>query len=205
MTSATFWDRAAPKYAKSKISNMEAYEQTLARTRTHLGAETVALEFGCGTGTTALKIHQGTKRYVATDISSGMIKIANEKIEGTEGVQPEFRVAEIDAEAFEGQGFNTVLAFNLLHLLPDLEASLDEIRTILPEDGLFISKTPALAGRWYLKPLIWAMQVFGKAPFVRFLGVDELDAMVSAAGFRIVETGLYPPSAPSRYIVARKV
>ena len=48
------------------------------------------------------------------------------------------------------------------------------------------------------------MQLVGKAPFVRFLQVSEIDHMLVAAGFEIVETGLYPPTTPSRFVVARK-
>ena len=205
MTDAAFWDRIAPKYAKSKISNPDAYEETLARTRTYLGPETHALELGCGTGSTALRLAPGTARYVGTDISEGMIGIARGK-DAQGAPAPEFRTAATVARAFSGERFDTVLAFNLLHLVPDLEADLAAIHAHLPEGGLFISKTPALRGRWYLHPLIWAMRLAGKAPgTVRFVGVQELDAMIAAAGFRIVETGLYPPTTPSRFVVARKV
>ena len=205
MTDAAFWDRIAPKYAKSPISNPGAYEETLTRTRSHFGSDTRALELGCGTGTTALKLCDGTQRYVATDISEGMIAIAQGKIAGQAGHQPEFRVAGIARDAFAGEDFNTVLAFNLLHLVPDLDAALAIIHGLLPEDGLFISKTPAVGAKWYYRPLVFGMQLFGRAPHVNFLSVDQVDHAIAAAGFRIVETGLYPPSTPSRFVVARKV
>ncbi len=202
MTDAAFWDRIAPKYSKQAISNPGAYEETLARTRTYLGSDTRALELGCGTGSTALNLFEGTQHYVATDISKGMIDIANGKVPNQ--AQPEFRVAGVSRDAYAGDEFNTVLAFNLLHLLPDFEAGLATIHDLLPEGGLFISKTPALAGRWYLRPIIWGMQLAGRAPHVSFLSVEGIDASISAAGFRILETGLYPPSVPSRYVVAQK-
>lgn len=205
MTDAAFWDRIAPKYAKQAISNPDAYEDTLARVKSYLGADTVAQELGCGTGSTALRLYEGTERYVAADISQGMIDIANAKIAGQTGANPEFRVAGVDAAAFDGIAPNTVLAFNLLHLLPDLDTALETIHHHLPEGGLFISKTPAIGAKWYYRPLIKAMQLVGKAPHVSFLTVDDVDARITAAGFRIVETGLYPPSAPSRFVVARKV
>lgn len=205
MTDAAFWDRIAPKYAKSPISNPDAYEDTLARVRTYLGPETRALELGCGTGSTALKLAPGTARYVGSDISDGMIRIAREKpAEGAPA--PEFRTASGVARAFAGERFDTVLAFNLFHLVSDLEADLAAIHAHLEPGGLFISKTPALGGKWYFRPLIAAMRLVGKAPStVRLIGVDELDRMIAAAGFRIVETGLYPPSTPSRLVVARKI
>ena len=205
MTDAAFWDRIAPKYATQPISNNEAYEETLARTKSYLGAETVALELGCGTGSTALRLQPGTKSYVATDISTGMIAIANDKIADQSEPTPEFRVAGVNAEDYADDDFNTVLAFNLLHLVPDLDQALDTIHHMLPENGLFISKTPALSGKWYYRPLISAMRLAGRAPKVLFFSVEDLDARIAAAGFRIVETGLYPPSTPSRFVVARKV
>lgn len=205
MTDAAFWDRIAPKYAKQPISNVNAYEETLARVQTYLGAETVALEFGCGTGSTALRLQPGTQRYVATDISHGMIDIALGKVTGRTEDAPEFRTGGIDPEVFDEVAPNTVLAFNLLHLLPDLDAALASIHDHLPEGGLFISKTPCVAAKWYYWPIIKVLQLFGKAPQVTFLSVEDVDARIAAAGFRIVETGLYPPSTPSRFIVARKV
>ena len=205
MTDAAFWDRIAPKYATQPISDPDAYEETLARVRTYLGADTRALELGCGTGSTALNLFKGTTSYIATDISSGMINIAKGKIEGKPEPQPEFRVADVTREAYASDSVNTVLAFNLLHLLPDLEEGLAVIHDMLPDGGLSISKTPAIGGKWYYRPIIRAMQLVGRAPYVNFLSVDDVDTSIARAGFRIVETGLYPPSAPSRFVVARKV
>ena len=204
MTDAAFWDRIAPKYAKSKISDPDAYQQSLARVRTYLTPEQSVLELGCGTGSTALLLVEGTGDYVAADISAGMIDIANGKLGDHKGAAPEFRVAGVSPTDFKGETFDTVLAFNLLHLVPDLDSALGVIRDVLPDGGLFISKTPALASKWYFKPLIKVMQLFGRAPFVRMLGVEELDQRIEAAGFEIVETGLYPPTTPSRFVVARK-
>lgn len=205
MTDAAFWDRIAPKYATQPISDPDAYEETLDRVRSYLGADTRALELGCGTGSTALNLFAGTERYVATDISKGMIDIAKGKVAGKAGPQPEFRVAGVERDAYAQDSFNTVLAFNLLHLVPDLDEALSVIHDMLPESGLFISKTPAVASKWYYRPLIRGMQLIGRAPHVNFLSVEEVDTAVARAGFRIVETGLYPPSTPSRFVVARKV
>ena len=205
MTDAAFWDRIAPKYAKSKISNPGAYEETLARVRTYLSPDQSVLELGCGTGSTALLLAEGAGDYTATDISSGMIEIANGKLPDHQGKAPTFRVGGVSPSDYAGERYNTVLAFNLLHLLPDLKGGLGLARDLLPEGGLFISKTPCIGGKWYFRPMVKVMQLFGRAPYVSFLDVDELDRMIEQAGFRIIETGLYPPTTPSRFIVARKI
>ena len=87
----------------------------------------------------------------------------------------------------------------------DFDEALSAIHGMLPEHGLFISKTPALAGRWYLRPLIWGMQKMGRAPHVSFLSVEDLDTRIAAAGFRIVETGDHPANGHTRFIVAQKL
>ena len=46
----------APKYAKSPIKDVPAYEYTLGRTRSYLKPTDAVLELGCGTGGTALKL-----------------------------------------------------------------------------------------------------------------------------------------------------
>ncbi len=200
---AAFWDKIAPKYAKQPISNVSAYEATLTRVRAHLKASDRAIEFGAGTGSTALLLAPSVDRYLGTDISDGMMEIAEEKRQA-EGV-PSLRFAVGEVRDISAEDVTVALAFNLFHLVPDMEGDFRRIFDMLPSGGLFIQKTPALAKRWYLKFLIAPMKLFGKAPSrVRFISFDELDHAVEAVGFEIIETGLYPPSAPSRFIVARK-
>lgn len=204
MTDAAFWDRAAPRYSRRPISNMEAYEATLARVKEHLSDGDSVLEFGCGTGSTALVLAPFVRDYEGTDISRGMIDIANGKLSSSATANLSFRVARIGAGDNTGKTPDKILAFNLLHLVPDLERALGEIHDLLPAGGYFISKTPCVGSKWYLRPLVGILQMIGKAPYVNFLKVPELDEMIGRAGFEIVETALLPPSTPSRFIVARK-
>ena len=202
MTDAAFWDKIAPRYAKSKIADPEAYEQSQARVRSYLKATDQVLELGCGTGSTALLLRDQVARYVASDISPGMIDIARAK---ECAADVDFRVAGTDAAAYADDRFDVVLGFNLLHLLPDLEGALRDVQKMLPEGGFFITKTPAIGEKWYFRPVIAVMRLIGKAPFVRMLKVVEIDRLIRDAGFEIVETGLYPPKTPSRFVVARKI
>jgi cyclopropane fatty-acyl-phospholipid synthase-like methyltransferase len=77
---ARFWDRSSRKYARSAIADPNGYERTLERARAHLQPGNSVLELGCGTGTTALRLADGMRSYLATDISGGMIAIADEKL-----------------------------------------------------------------------------------------------------------------------------
>lgn len=200
---ATFWDKIADKYAASPVKNIAAYEETLTRTRAYLGPADDVLELGCGTGTTALKLAGDAGHITATDISPRMIAIAQGKIAeaGAENVTARVGTSRDAAET----GVDVVLGFNYLHLLPDMEGTIAQIHGLLRPGGHFISKTVCLGRAPHFKVLIWVMQTLGKAPFVRCLKVETLEAVIRRQGFEIVETGNYPARPVSRFIVARKI
>ncbi len=205
MTDAAFWDSIARKYAKSKISDVPAYEQTLDRVRQYLSREDRVLELGCGTGTTALKLANGVAEYIGTDVSPEMIAIAEEKRAAAPVDGLNLEVSDERASQFDNGTFDAVLGFNIFHLVPDPDAAFRRVHALLKPGGLFISKTPCLGKRWYLKPVIGAMQLVDKAPkTVHLIRVDDYDGIIAKAGFETVETGLYPPKVPSRFVVARK-
>lgn len=205
MTDPLFWDRIAPKYAKSPISNPDAYAQSLARTQSYLKATDHVLELGCGTGSTALVLADHVASYTGTDVSPGMIAIANDKLAAEPKPGLTFTVAGTARADHGDQTPDTILAFNLFHLVPELETALKDIHAMLPQGGLLISKTPALGEKWFYRPLVKAMQLVGKAPYARMLGIKELNTMLESTGFRIKETGLYPPTTPSHFIVAERL
>jgi cyclopropane fatty-acyl-phospholipid synthase-like methyltransferase len=51
---ARFWSKIAEKYAAAPVPSEEIYQKKLAVTRKYLRPDMEVLEFGCGTGTTAL-------------------------------------------------------------------------------------------------------------------------------------------------------
>ncbi|MEW2912846.1 methyltransferase domain-containing protein [Leisingera sp. JC11] len=206
---ARFWNKIAPKYAKSKIRDEDAYRYTLERTRSYLKADDNVLELGCGTGSTAIELAPGVARITATDLSEAMLEVGRERAWNAGTANIEFHCCSA-GQAPEGP-FDAVLAHNLLHLLPDLEQVLDGVSARLRPGGLFISKTPCLGEKrgswkyWLFTVAIPLMRLAGKAPsFVDFMDIRKLEAAVQAAGFEIIETGNYPADTPGRYLVARR-
>jgi 2-polyprenyl-3-methyl-5-hydroxy-6-metoxy-1,4-benzoquinol methylase len=203
MNTADFWDKTAPRYAARPIRNSEAYAHTLARTQSYLNAADHMLELGCGTGGTALEHAGHVARITATDISPAMIGIARAKPQPQGNIT--FLAATLDDGRLPDGPFDVVTGFNLLHLLPDPAAGIRSIAGLIRPGGLFISKTPCLAGRYsLLKPVIGAMRLVGKAPKVHFLSTARLEQAITQAGFEIIETGDFPKSPPSHFIVARR-
>jgi SAM-dependent methyltransferase len=188
---ARFWDRSSRKYARSAIADPNGYERTLERARAHLQPGDNVLELGCG-----------------TDISGGMIAIADEKLAVESIPALSFRTATAEELVHEESRFDAVLGFNYLHLVRDVPGTLRSIHALLKPGGLFISKTPCLGD---MNPLIRllllpAMRAIGKAPHVSSLGASALEQLIIDAGFDVlVREGHASKGKDQRpYIVARK-
>ncbi len=205
VTSADFWDRVAPGYSKQPIADTESYAHKLAATQALMRPDMQVLEFGCGTGSTALEHAPHVAHIVATDVSAAMVGIGRDKA----------REAGIDNVSFEQAGvedfkapdgsYDMVLALNLVHLLPERAAALTKIHRLLKPGGLFVSSTVCLADRmWFLRPVIPVMQWLGKAPYVNFLRAEQVLEEIAAAGFAAQEHWTHG-RANSLFLIASKV
>ncbi len=185
---ARFWDRVARKYAADPIADMAGYEASLQRTRGLLSKKHDVLEIGCGTGTTALRLAANTGRLLATDISAEMIAIAKEKLASQPTPQLSFALADADLPMFGTTTYDRVLAFNMLHLVTDLDQTLAMAAQILRPGGLFISKTPCISEMNPLIPRLALplMRAIGKAPHVQCLNEAQLRAALTRQGLQIV-------------------
>ncbi|PRD43054.1 SAM-dependent methyltransferase [Phyllobacterium phragmitis] len=204
---ARFWDRIARKYAADPVADTAGYERTLERTRQHLKGSDTVFEFGCGTGTTALKLAGTVERIVATDISGEMIAIAREKAEAEGCSNVEFKIATPDVAPWSDGTFDVALGFNVLHLMAAREAALKGVYRLLKSGGLFISKTPCLKEmNPFVRVAIPVMQLFGKAPYVSVLDGNELEREIAAAGFEIIERERHATRGKDArpFLVARK-
>ncbi len=201
MTKSIFWTNIAERYAARPVYDPDAYAHTLERTTGYLKATDSVLEIGCGTGTTALKLAPSVKEYVATDYADGMIEIAQAK-SASDNLR--FELADDQLNAFSAEEFDAVLAFNLLHLLPDLEVALARIAEVLKPGGVLISKTPCIGGNPIFPIIVGALRLVGRAPYVAMLRPPQLQDMMRRAGFEIVETADHNKGTRGHFIVARK-
>lgn len=182
---ASYWNWLAPRYARMTLRDEAAYARSLALCAPHVYGRDV-LELGAGTGTTALRLAPQSRSYLATDFAARMINIASERL-AVDPV-PQLRLQQADAAGLVGWGgrFDTVLAFNLLHLLPDLDGTLRVFHQMLKPGGVFISKTVCLRDA---PPLIRlalpVLRLVRIAPWMRALSEADLRASIVSAGFEI--------------------
>ena len=205
---ARFWDGIAQKYAADPIEDVAGYERTLDRVAELLDPDSRVLELGCGTGSTALRLAPHVAHITATDLSGAMIDIARQKArdQGVDSVS--FEVMPAEDNRHDGGAFDATLAFNLLHVVRDLDATLAQIHASLKQGGVFLSKTPCLKQmnpliRWVMIPL---MQAVGKAPSVLSLSPNDLEVAIKRAGFTIEHVEFHGTKGKDTrpFIVARR-
>ena len=138
----TFWDRNAGRYDRFMRRDCAAYEEMYAHIRPVVKAKTV-LDLATGTGLIAKHIVNAAAHIEATDASAEMIaeaKRSNCSAKLHFSVQDMFRLPYVD------KSFDVVIVSNALHIVPQPEKALAEIRRVLKDDGVLIAPTFTHAG-----------------------------------------------------------
>jgi len=200
-----FWDKISEKYAADPIKDMESYEHKLEMTRGCFTPESTVLEFGCGTGGTALLHAPFVKHILATDFSGEMLRIAEtRKAEaGVENVT--FRQARLeDIDPATDGPFDVVMGMSILHLVRDRAETLARARDLLKPGGRLVTSTVCLGdGFWFLIPIIPIARALGLFPVLRVFGAKRLKQDMQDAGFEITYEWRPGPSK-ALFLVARK-
>jgi len=206
--SAEFWDRHARKYDKSNIEDEVEYKSVLNATCTFLNSSQHALEIGCGTGSTAMVLAPHVSYYSGTDISPEMITICNEKKALTNVDSLNFSVGSPETVVAPTEGFDVVLAFNMIHLVDNPAGAIRQVNKLLKPDGLFISNTPCLSDSLFFSLLRGPVAIAERlrlAPKVKFFTTAQLDRDVESAGFEKIQGYTTSTSVRRRFLVAKKL
>ena len=162
---AKFWDKIAERYSKRPIADEAAYQKKLQVTREYFRSDMEVLEFGCGTGSTAIDHAPYVKHIQAIDISSKMIEIAQGKADANNIENVTFRRSTIDELSMNDQTLDAVLGLSILHLLDNKEKVIARVHKILKPGGIFVTSTPCLGDTMkYFKIIAPIGKFFGFLP-----------------------------------------
>ncbi|MGH1373207.1 MAG: class I SAM-dependent methyltransferase [Cellvibrionaceae bacterium] len=204
--SDTFWDKTAEKYAKRAVPDEETFQRKLSETQRFFTPDMHVLEFGCGTGSTAIHHAPVVRQYDAIDFSDKMVEIGRSKAESAKVDNVTFTRATLQEFNAEASSLDAVLGLNVIHLIPNHTEVLVEVARILKPGGVFVSSTGCLGNSAFrfIKWLVPIAKPFGLMPDVFILKEDELVAEIEAAGFSIDTRWHHGPKGISVFIVARK-
>ncbi len=131
-----FWDDQAEKYSKSPVRNKEVYQFKLNKTNEFLTSGTQALEWGCGTGTTAIHHASNVKHITATDISNNMLEIARRWAAEAGVNNTPFQQTAIEDLHAEPASYDAILTINVIHLLDDPSVCINKACYLLKRGGV---------------------------------------------------------------------
>ena len=135
--SQNFWDKNAGRYDRFMRKDAAAYEQMYELLRPVVRQKTV-LELATGTGLIAKHIVRYADHIEATDASQEMIEQAKQGVKSTKLY---FSVQDMFQLPYADQSFDVVIVVNALHIVPEPEKALSEIRRVLKDDGVLVAPT----------------------------------------------------------------
>ena len=136
-----FWDKNAGRYDRFMRKDRAAYDEMYELIRPVVRHKTV-LELATGTGLIAKHIVNAAAHIEATDASAEMITEAKR----TRSAKLHFSVQDMFRLPYANQSFNVVIVSNALHIVPQPEKALQEIKRVLKDDGVLIAPTFTHAG-----------------------------------------------------------
>ena len=136
-----FWDKNAGRYDRFMRKDRAAYDEMYELIRPVVRHKTV-LELATGTGLIAKHIVNAAAHIEATDASAEMITEAKR----TRSAKLHFSVQDMFRLPYADKSFDVVIVSNALHIVPQPEKALAEIRRVLKDDGVLIAPTFTHAG-----------------------------------------------------------
>ena len=203
--SVKFWDKIAERYSKQPIADEAAYQKKLQVTREYFRRDMEVLEFGCGTGTTAIIHAPYVKHIQAIDISSKMLEIAQGKADAKNIDNVTFKRLSIDEFSVPDQTLDAVLGLSILHLLDNKEEVIAKVHRMLKPGGIFVTSTACIGDTTlrFLKIVVPIGKFLGLMPLVKVFTTRELEASLTEAGFEI-DYQWQPGKNKAVFIVAKK-
>lgn len=202
--SSRFWDRIAERYSKKPVADEAAYQEKLRIIREHFRPDSEVLEFGSGTGSTALSHSPFVRHIHAIDISSRMVEIARGKADQASIDNVTFEQSTIEGIRVPDQSMDAVLGLSILHLLENREEAITKVHRMLKPGGVFATSTACIGDTMNLFKVIAPIGKFlGLMPLVKVFTTEDLVTSLTDAGFEI-DHQWQPKKGDAVFIVAKK-
>lgn len=199
-----FWNKLADKYAKQPIGDQAAYQKKLSLSQSYFNPDAQVLEFGSGTGSTAIAHAPFVKHYLAIDISTRMIEISQDKAKAAGIENVTFKVSTINDLDLPDESLDVVLGLSILHLLANRDEVIAKVHRLLKPGGVFISSTVCLGDFMKIFKLIAPLgRAIGLLPVLKVFTAQDLQKAVTDAGFTL-EHNLSMSKGRVVFLVAKK-
>ncbi|WP_294853885.1 class I SAM-dependent methyltransferase [uncultured Oscillibacter sp.] len=197
-----FWQRVAKLYAPFMKSSGPLYDRITRRCLPYLSADMAVLELACGSGQLTFRLANRVERWEATDFSDKMVAEA-QKHASLPNLT--FTVQDATALSYPDSSFDAVLIANALHIMPEPDKALSEIRRVLKPGGLLLAPTFVWAGNSGHRFRAKLMDLAGFKVLHRW-NAAAFSKFVEQRGFSTLERDVLPGGvSPLCCLIARKL
>ena len=134
-----FWDRFSGVYNLLKPRDTKTYRKIALLIKKRLHPDMEVLEIAAGTGILSFELAAYCRNWKATDFSGSMVRI----ISSRNNRPPNLSIEVQDASdlKYPDKSFDAVVIANALHIMPDPDKALNEIRRVLRDGGILFAPT----------------------------------------------------------------
>lgn len=176
-----FWDHVSGFYDFFEtVYNRRVYRGLGKRVAEEIEPEDTALECACGTGAISRYIAPRCRRLFATDFSAGMLRQTAKKCRSFRNVT--IKRADLTHLNCRDNRFDKVVAGNVIHLLEDPYAALNELTRVCRPGGKVIVPTYINASDGVNKKAVRLLELAG-ANFKRQFDIRSYKAFFEQAGY----------------------
>ena len=198
--SRKFWDKQAKAFEESDDKEARALVDM---SKKYIHKKDLVLDFACGTGGASYEMSKIAGQVLGIDYSEAMIKVASKNLKASNNIS--FLATTIEDPRLEDHYFDLVTAFNILHLIDDLDHLLKVIHKKLKDGGIFIAMTPCLSEDKNIMTLL--IKLGGKLnifPRVHGYTCYDLDQAMTRNGFLKLEGHVTSEKVANAYGVFKK-
>ncbi len=193
--SENFWNRNAKRYDRFMRKDRAAYEKLYELIRPVVKARTV-LELAAGTGLIAKNIVRAASHIEVTDSSEEMIAEAKRN---NRSAKLHFSVRDMFCLPYADKSFDVVIVSNALHIVPQPEKALAEIRRVLKDDGVLIAPTFTHAGNSFSGKVRAFFHEAGRLPLHSRWTSEEYLCFLRQNGWSVRKSAVLKASFPLTY------
>ena len=182
------WDARAERWDARAEANALAPDRGAELDRVwdalRLHRDARVLDAGCGTGQWAIALAERGARVTAIDLSPEMIRLAREHAR-ERGRDIEWRTGDVTRLTDPLAVFDAIHARVLLQFVPDVPATLRELRRVLRPGGRLLASVPGALSPIYRAS--WMRHLPGGDPGNNYLLPWELENLLLEYGWRVLD------------------
>lgn len=201
---SAFWRQHARRYDRATNVLNRRFNRMVELVIQDVRGRARVLEVAAGTGLVTVELARAVSTVIATDQSPEMLAALKSRLEANAALNVEVRAADATRLEFADGSFDTVVAANVLHLLPQPGLALAEFHRVLQPDGVLCVPTFG-HGQTMLAHLTSRVLALGRFPIVTRFDESTLRMLVENHGFAVVRSSVVPGMLPLIHVTARRI